>query len=103
MKKYLQDYDKQLERELERVKAMPNNDSKLLLKYHNSMISNEISVPRLLRATAILRMAREFIQKPFSEANRDDWENHFVNLKKQQKAETTIDTYKATVKVFTNG
>ncbi len=102
MKKYLVDYDKMLERELSRLKDcnLCKVDKDSIFRYHTHCISNGISIPRVLRSVSMLRIAGDAIGKPFGKAGREDWEKFFVKLKQEQKTDSTLDTYKATLKVF---
>lgn len=102
MKKYLVDYSALLQREIKRItdSRMYSYDRKTILSYYLHCQSNGISKPRILRSLSMLRMASEFIQKSFMKASREDWERFFAHLKEENKTDSTLDTYKATIKVF---
>jgi len=102
MKKYLQDYNAILDRELRKIResGLLKADKETIFEYYQYCVSNELSVPRMARTVSILRFVFESIQKPILKASRKDMENYVFKMRQDEKTDSTIDTYKATLKVF---
>ncbi len=102
MKKYLHDFDRQLERQLallESDQISPKN-KETIRSFYNYKFSMGIGVPRLIRIIGTLRIAAVGIGKDFSEATRSDFERFVVSMRTRYASAQSIDTHINGIKNF---
>jgi len=102
MRKYIHPYEKDLEREINRVKEAQISDENraLIMRFYDHNLAQGISKPRLLRQMITLRMTAKQMKKDFANATKEDYEQFLIWMIKDGYAEGSIWTYKKILKVF---
>ncbi len=95
-------YERKLKATLERLsgEAIPEQDRKAILDFHEYLVAQGMSIPRRERVISFLATTARQNAKPFQDFARDDVQKLVAKLESSQYAEWTKYTYKVMVKQF---
>jgi len=102
MRKKLHDFDRMLEGETRLVKnaEISKKNKKLILEHNDYNFSRGLSKARVIRNSVSLRLTAKRLKKDLDKFTRKDLEKLFLMLKKEGKADSSIETDKIVLKSF---